>query len=147
MIHELRGPASWSNFTRLELGKTNEKNMNLADIIFLGWYQILDKTIYSYGNEDRGIGPREHSLFITFLFHGINVWTILRYAVARYFNTGLSLYFSLSVGILIFMIGYLIYIRKNGARRVININVTTIKIILCVSVAIVYAVVSVLLDV
>jgi hypothetical protein len=117
--------------------------MNLTDIIFFGWYQILDKTIYTYGSRDRVIGPKEHSLFITFLLHGINAWTILSYLAAKYFTANVSLYLSLSVAIVIFLIGYLIYIRRNRAGRVMTNDIKTTKIVLFVIIAIIYTVVSV----
>ena len=94
--------------------------MNVSDAIFFGWYQILDKTIYVNSNGQEGIGPKEHSFFITFLLHGINVWTVLRYLAITYFKVSINLYLSLSIAGIIFLIGYLTYFRKKRALKIIS---------------------------
>lgn len=118
--------------------------MNVSDIIFFGWYHILDKTIYSSKTERGGIGPKEHSFFITFLFHGINLWTILRYLTATYFNADVPIYLSLSVCILVFALGYLFYYKRK-ADRVIAYHVKNFRAILFVVIALTYTVISVYL--
>jgi len=117
--------------------------VNLLDIIFLGWYQIMDKTVYSFENKGRAIGPKEHSLFITFLLHGINLWTLLSYLLTQYFNKPLPLYFGLFVAILVFLLGYNIYIRQNRAEKVISYNITTIKILFYILASIIYTIISI----
>lgn len=117
--------------------------MRLLDIFFFGWYYILDKTIYSYGAEKGVIGPKEHSFFITFLFHGINLWTVLRYLTMKYFNAQVPLYISLSLGVFVFVLGYLFFFKK---RKMIVLNdVKFVEKILCAIVSIIYVVVSVYL--
>lgn len=120
------------------------KTMNLSDIIFFGWYHILDKTIYSYGTEKGGIGPKEHSFFITFLFHGINLWSLLSYLVVKHFNADIPLYISLSIAIVVFLVGYFSFFRKR-ASKIITHNVKIAKSILFVTIALIYVVVSVYL--
>ena len=118
----------------------SRKRINLSDILFLGWYHILDKTIYSYGNQNRGIGPKEHSFFITFLFHGINVWTVLRYILGKYFDLHLPLYLSLSLAILIFVIGFIVYFRNKRADRVIRHNLKNVSVAVFVFVSLIYVI-------
>jgi hypothetical protein len=118
--------------------------MNLFAIVFFGWYHILDKTIYSNGAERVGIGPKEHSFFITFLFHGINLWTILRYLLAKYFNVSVPLYASLSLALAVFVLGYLSFFKKR-ANDIITRDVENVKAVLFVIIALVYVIVSVYL--
>lgn len=120
------------------------KAMNLSDIIFFGWYHILDKTIYSYGTEKGGIGPKEHSFFITFLFHGINLWTFLSYLLAKYLSVDVPLYVSLPLGLIVFAVGYLSFFRKR-ASEVLAHDVKNTKTILFMIIALTYVVVSVYL--
>ncbi len=117
--------------------------MSLIDIIFWGWYQILDKTIYLFRTEKGAFGAKEHSFFITFLFHGINFWTILSYLVATYFNGRIPLYCSIALSILIFAIGYLIYFRRKRVDKVVSYQATNTKGILFLIVSVVYAIISV----
>jgi uncharacterized membrane protein YqhA len=118
--------------------------MNLSSIVFFGWYHILDKTIYSFGADRVGIGPKEHSFFITFLFHGINLWTISRYLLARYFTVGVPLYVGLSLGLVVFAVGYLSFFRKR-ASEILTHDVKNVKAILFVIIALAYVIVSVFL--
>ena len=119
--------------------------MNLVDVIFYGWYQVLDKTIYEYGNRNGSMGPKEHSWFITFFLHGINIWTVISYLSARFLAASVSHYFSLSIAILVLFAGYRIYIKKGRALAIINRRVTPGKVIFSVIVAIVYSTVSIYL--
>lgn len=118
--------------------------MNLSAIVFFGWYHILDKTIYSFGTGREGIGPKEHSFFITFLFHGINLWTSLSYLSAKYFSVDVPLYVGLSLGLTVFGIGYLSFFRKR-ASEVLSHEVKNVKTILFVIVALTYVILSVYL--
>ena len=103
----------------------------------------MDKTIYSYGTTQEGFGPKHHSLFLTFLFHGINIWTILRYLLWEHFNLRLSVYFSFALIIITVAIGYVLYSKKNRADRIMTYDGKTAKTILFILIAIIYAVVSV----
>lgn len=118
-------------------------SMNLADVVFWGWYQILDKTVYLNSTGQRGIGPKEHSFFITFLLHGINAWTVIRYLFIKYFDGNVNLYFSLSIAIIVFFLGYLVYFRKGRANKVISSDVNNFKLLFFITVSLVYAVASV----
>lgn len=117
--------------------------MNISDIIFYGWYKILDKTIYSYGSRQGGFGPREHSFFITFLAHSINASTIFRYLLVKYFNVGLALHYSMFLAVIIFGIGYLLYFRANRANMVIDFRGSIVRLSVYVVVAMAYVAVSV----
>ncbi|MFM9841177.1 MAG: hypothetical protein ACKVOQ_23135 [Cyclobacteriaceae bacterium] len=118
------------------------KDMNLFDVFFWGWYQILDKTVYSLRNEVGGIGAKEHSFFVVFLIHGINLWTFLSYFVAKHFHVGIPLYTSISIAIIVFGIGYLIYFRRGRATKIIMSNVKTAKGILFVILSLAYIILS-----
>jgi hypothetical protein len=118
--------------------------MNLSSIVFSGWFHILDKTIYSFGAEREGIGPKEHSFFITFLFHGMNLWTISRYLLAKYFAMSVPLYAGLSLGLAVLVVGYLSFFR-NRASEILSRNVKNVKVILFVVAALAYVVISVYL--
>jgi cation transport ATPase len=117
--------------------------MNLLEIIFFGWYHILDKTVYSLGANREGIGPKEHSFVITFLFHGMNLWTILRYLMVTYYSVSASLPLSLSLLVIVFVIGYFFFFKK--ASRIITSDVKNAKAILFVAIALAYVIVSVYL--
>jgi hypothetical protein len=119
--------------------------MNPFDIVYFGCYHILDKTIYGLGFERGVIGPKEHSFFVTFLVHGINVSTLLDFLLVKYFNVSTPLYLNLSLAVLTFAVGYLVYFRRRKASEIINRNVGTTKAILFVILSLSYVVVSVYL--
>lgn len=121
-----------------------ENRMNLVDIVFLGWYHICDKTIYANVADTEGIGPKEHSFFITFLIHGINLWTLVSYAVAKYLGVNEPLYVSLTIAVTVFVVGYFWFFRKR-ANRIIARNIKNGKLVLYVLIALAYVVVSVFL--
>lgn len=112
------------------------------DALFLGWYHILDKTIYSFGTEREGVGPREHSFFITFLFHGINVYSILRFLAAKYLQISIPLYLSLALAIIVFIIGYFTYFKKSRANRILSINTNNGMILFYAIVSLAYVIAS-----
>ena len=120
----------------------SRKRVNILDILFLGWYYILDKTIYSFGNESGSITPKEHSIFITFLFHGINVWTITSFVSTKYFDTQLSLYLSLLQVFLVIAVGYIIYLKRNRAGRVTSHETNISIIVFTVLASLIYVIVS-----
>jgi len=117
--------------------------MNITDIIFLGWYRILDNTIFSYGSNSHIIGPREHSFFLTFFFHGLNIWSCLRYLLISYLQTSVPVYISLGLFIIFIVMGYLLYFKK--LQKVTTYNANIAKTILFIIAAISYAIVSVFL--
>lgn len=118
--------------------------MNLLDVIFFGWYHILDKTIYSYGTQDRLFGPKEHSFLISFLFHGINLHIILSYITATYFRFHVPLFISLSLAIVVFILGYISFFKKR-TNKILAYDVKTSKAILFIVIALTYVIVSVYL--
>lgn len=116
--------------------------MNFFDIIFHGWYQILNRTIYSTGTEKGGIGPKEHAFFTSFLFHGINLWTIARFVMAHYFKMDVPFYLSLSLAVLVFVVGYMCYYGRRTETVSVG-NASDRNSVLFVLVALAYVVVSV----
>lgn len=112
------------------------------DALFLGWYHILDKTIYSFGAEKEGVGPREHSFFITFLFHGINLYSILRFVAAKYLQLSIPLYLSLTLAIIVFILGYFTYFKKGRANWILGINPNNGMILFYAIVSMAYVVAS-----
>jgi hypothetical protein len=118
--------------------------MNLSAIVFFGWYHILDKTVYSFGANREGIGPKEHSFFITFLFHGINLGTCLGYLLAKFYSAGVPLYVNLSLGLAVFVVGYLSFFKKR-ASDILTRDIKNVKAILFVIIALTYVIVSVYL--
>ncbi|WP_092098568.1 hypothetical protein [Pontibacter chinhatensis] len=119
-----------------------KRRFNLLDALFLGWYHILDKTIYSFGTEREGVGPREHSFFITFLFHGINVYSILSFVAVKYFEINLPLYPSLTLAIIIFILGYFTYFKKCRANWILSINSNNGMILFYAIVSLAYVIAS-----
>src|SRR5690606_40552211 len=119
--------------------------MNISDSIFYGWYQILDKTIYLNSTGQIGVGPREHSFFITFLLHGINVSTALSYLSIRYFDLSIPLYPSLSIAAVVFFIGYLSYFKKRRANKILTSEISLFGVFLSVILSLVYTIVTVYL--
>jgi hypothetical protein len=115
--------------------------MNLIDIIFFGWYHILARTVYSQKTDSGQIGPKEHSFFITFLFHGINLWTLISYLSAKYGGVDVPLYISLTLCLTVFGVGYLTFFR-NKANSVLALNVGDGKVVFYVIVALIYVAVS-----
>lgn len=118
--------------------------INFGSVIFLGWYHILNKTVYSFGASSDGIGPKQHSFFITFLLHGINVWTFSSFLSARYRGSDIPLYFSLSIGVMVFGLGYIFFFRRR-ANQVLTGHSTNFKAILFAMIALIYATVTVYL--
>jgi cation transport ATPase len=121
-----------------------KKVMGLSAIVFFGWYHILDKSIYSFGANREGIGPKEHSFFITFLFHGINLWTLLSYLLAKYLSVNTPLYVGLVLGLAVFASGYVSFFRKR-ASEILTRNVKNMKTILFVAIALAYVILSIYL--
>lgn len=117
--------------------------MNLIDLLLWGWYQILDKTIYSYGTRDPSLGPREHSFFITFLFHGINVGTFFSFLIAKYFNATIRLFPSLALAGIIYGIGYLVYFSRGRINKVVSYNANIFRTLFFIFLSLVYAIASV----
>lgn len=117
--------------------------MNVADLIFWGWYKILDNTIYINRTEDDGFGPREHSFLLAFLVHAINIWTFFRFIIAKYFLASVPLSLSVTLVIGVFAIGYLSYIRSGRWNKIVTYTTSTSKTILVVALCMTYAIVSV----
>ncbi|MEM8568866.1 MAG: hypothetical protein AAGF85_20575 [Bacteroidota bacterium] len=117
--------------------------MIVLDIIFFGWYQILDKTIYASKTVDDGIGPKEHSFFITFLLHGINIYTVLRYVFIEYYGKPVELSISLPIAATVFVLGYFIYYKKKRVDKVIAYKMSALQVILSLILTLVYTVATV----
>lgn len=116
--------------------------MTLIDILFWGWYKILDKTVYLYGAHKGSTGPGTHSFFITFLFHGLNLTTILSSLFAKYFNATIPLALSLTLASLIFGIGYLVYFKGGRINKVISYKADITRALLFMFLSLAYAVAS-----
>lgn len=112
------------------------------DIIFIGWYHLLDKTIYTYKKDTIGIGPKEHSFFITFLFHGINVWKIVRFLMLKFYSTTVPLYVGLMIATAVFFTGYLFFYKRR-TENLVKIDMTGFQIFLTVAGALIYVIISV----
>jgi 1,4-dihydroxy-2-naphthoate octaprenyltransferase len=115
--------------------------MNIIDIVFLGWYRILDKTIYLYRIEQGGIGPKEHAFFITFLLHGINLWSLFRYLSFEYF--GFRIDWWLLIGIVVLGIGYFFYYRRERLNKILLGDINSFKFFLYIMFALIYTIFSV----
>ncbi|GAB4107645.1 hypothetical protein GCM10028791_00910 [Echinicola sediminis] len=101
--------------------------MILIDYVFWGWYQILDKTIYSMKTKNDGIGPKEHSFFISFLLHGLNVWTGLSYWFFGYMGVSIGLYSGLLIALGVFAVGYIIFFLNKRADTVLASHMDVFK--------------------
>lgn len=117
--------------------------MNPFDIVFFGCHRILEKTIYGLRFEKGIIGPKEHSFFVTFLLHGVNVSTLLNLLLAKSFSVKCHLYLDLFFAVLVFAVGYLVYFRMRRANEITMRNVSTAKATLYVILFLAYVIVSV----
>lgn len=117
--------------------------MNIVDIVFWGWYRILDKTIYLYRTEQGGIGPKEHAFFIAFLLHGINIWSLLSYLFIEYFDANISHYWGLLIFIILLFVGYLAYFRKKRLSKIISGDINKFNTFLYIILTLIYTIVSV----
>ena len=112
--------------------------MNILDVVYRGWYHILDKTIYLNASENHGIGPKEHSFFIAFLLHGLNIWTAIRYLCIVYFNKSVNFYIGLTVAVVIFLIGYFFYFKRGRLNNIVSSDMSKINILLLIVASLVY---------
>jgi hypothetical protein len=115
--------------------------MNLFFMIYLGMYYILDNTVYLYGNSIDGFGPKQHSLLITFLFHGINVWSLVRFSLATYYFIDTSFFVSAAIIGLSLLAGYLFFYKTRVDKLLLVRYTITMKII-SVVVSVVYVTLS-----
>jgi hypothetical protein len=119
-------------------------NMNLTDILILGWKKVIEKTKF-YHSSDEEFGSKEHSFFIIFLFYGMNIWTISSYLFIEYFHSNIHLFWVLIIWMVVLSIGYLIYFKNKRINRIIMIEVSNIKILFFVLFSLLYAAVSIYL--
>jgi hypothetical protein len=89
--------------------------------------------------EDHGIGPREHSFFITFLLHEINIWTGLGYLLIEYFGKTINLFGGLSIAVGIFTVGYIAFFKKR-TNVVISADMNILKGSILVILTLIYTV-------
>lgn len=90
------------------------------------------------------MGPKEHSFFVTFLFHGLNLYTLLSYALAKYLKVNPPLYVGLFVGLAVFAIGYYKFYRKK-ASEFLNRDAKNTTMFLFATLALAYVIGSVYL--
>jgi phosphoglycerol transferase MdoB-like AlkP superfamily enzyme len=119
--------------------------MSFLKIIYWGWYQILDKTIYLYGKSNGGFGIKEHAFFISFSLHGINIWTIFSFVYIEYYGNTFDLYFPLFIFMNVFLLGYLKFLKNKKADAVISADINLLKGILFILFTLVYSFVTVYL--
>ncbi|MCH7403866.1 hypothetical protein ACFOUP_08840 [Belliella kenyensis] len=118
--------------------------MNFINVIYLGWYHILDKTVYLYGRENDGFGLKEHAFCIAFLLHGINIWSLTRFILIKCFNMTSNLYLSLFILVSILLLGYFSFL-KNKADNIIISEVSLFKGIVMIAITLVYSFITVYL--
>jgi|GEM_PF-2095857 len=116
--------------------------MNFFDIIFWGFYKILDKTIYLHSESKEGYGPRQHAFFISFLFYGINLQTLFSFVCVTYFHRDINYALLILLVVTIFIMGYVIYFKRKRVERVITKTVSTNTGILYVCITLIYLIVS-----
>ena len=119
--------------------------MVFLDVILLGWFNVLDKTIYQYKRRGMGIGPKEHAFFIAFLFHGLNLSNAIRFAVVKFSFTMIPLYFSFIIAIMTFVFGYVAYFRNKRVLKVMISDSNRKRLMLYTMIAILYSAFSVFL--
>lgn len=119
--------------------------MNFLKIIYWGWYQILDKTIYLYGKSNGGFGIKEHAFFISFSLHMINLLTLARFVFIKYFEKTTDYYIPFIICISVFSFGYLKFIKNKKAEAVISSEIYLIKGILIILFTLIYSIVTVYL--
>lgn len=119
--------------------------MILIDYVFWGWYQILDKTIYSLKTSNHGIGPKEHSFFISFLLQGINVWTVFRFVLFEYFEITIDIFGGLIIAFGVFAIGYFLFLKRMRSNEIISKEMNVFKGVISLVLTISYTVLTILL--
>lgn len=117
--------------------------MIVFDSVFWGWYQILDKTLYSVGDNKSGIGPREHAFFIAFLLHGINLWTVLSLLLVPYLKEMRTLYVGLFCLCVVFAVGYYVYFKRARADVIISSRPGNLRIVFSLVISLAYSIISV----
>ena len=122
-----------------------EISNNLLDVVFYGWYKILGKTVYLRKVNYSRIGPKEHSFFISFFLHGLNISTVMSYVYFKGYGQILPVYVSLVLAFVIFLAGYFSYLKNNRANKIVVLEYTMFRSLLYVFIALIYGGVSVYL--
>lgn len=115
--------------------------MIFLDTIFYGWFLIFSHTIYATSNS-RSVNSKEHSFFLAFLAHSINLWTIYSYVLVKCCNITTSLYPGLLISAVVFIAGYVGYFRSGRADTLIKQEAPPGRMILSIVSAISYVSVS-----
>lgn len=117
--------------------------MNFLNIIYWGWYHILDKTVYLYGRNNGGFGLREHAFFVSFLLHIINLWTLVRYIFIKYFEKTTDLYIPIFISLIVFTLGYFKFLRNKKADLIISSEARVFKEVVMLVLTLIYSIVTV----
>lgn len=96
-------------------------------------------------SDSRTVNSKEHSFFISFLAHSINLWTLYSFVLAKYLDITRSLYPGLLILVVTFVMGYLVYFRGGRAEKLIKREVTHGMLALNIVFAVSYVLVSVYL--
>lgn len=114
------------------------------DTIYFGWYKILKDTVYSYRTDNEGIDSKEHAFFISFLLHGINIWSLFRYFLMKYNGTMVNLYWGIAIALTVFGLGYIYFFRKR-ISKLISSSFSMVKIVISICLTLIYSLITVYL--
>ncbi|WP_192350261.1 hypothetical protein [Algoriphagus sp. Y33] len=91
-------------------------------------------------NHSERIGAKEHSFFITFVLHGINIWTALRYFLFECFRMMVGLYLGLFIAIGVLGLGYFIFFVKKRASAIILEDISVFRCLISLVLTILYTI-------
>lgn len=120
--------------------------MNIAKMIYIGWYKILANTLYddlSYERNSNGVfGPRLHALLITFTCHSLNLWSGLRYTLTRLYCVDAPVWVGIVLVIGICFAGYWNYFQGRQPKKDSHLTVGLKGIVFAILCAILYGFLS-----
>ncbi len=94
--------------------------MLFFDYIILGFFYILDNTLYISSKEGFMYGPKEHAFFFSWTVHSLCLYLLLS-LVGNYFDVKLTettLVFSIAIILLI--VFYIIYFRNERLKKLLS---------------------------
>lgn len=86
--------------------------------IFEGFREIIALNNKMFGDSMKIISPNYYAFFLSFLLHGINIWTISRIVFYQIFFKQLPLVIPLILSSAVFIFGFLFFFRKYETYKI-----------------------------